>query len=688
MMANNPFVSKLNSFILGKADQLGTIAELNASGFDFRTGLDILLENIIENRPLPPLIILTGNAGDGKSHIIFKIWLYLAKRQQIQSPGDRISLNTMSEHQLQEALNAFRASFASTQSEKIIKLENYFLVKDASAVEPDELQEILCLALDNLHLGGPKDKASSTIILSINEGILRAQLLQICQKHYKFEPIVKRLLKSLEQSKEFQPLKENTKDTSSVSTSMAVTEALVLNLNTRDIGEKLLENMLNELAQPQHFVLEESVCGQCPINRLCPIRFNVQILGNKDHPARRRLANLFDALNQIGQHITFREALSAIAQTITGNLSCSELQNAYAHLEMPIQLLLNLEETPDENIVLSSQREQSFLLRVLPYLFFNSIFIHSIRQKELWESSQKVPLVPIGVHLSEEHLLLSIGLLDPAGYATPTYDVSTTFSSNSIRTNNNSGTSIQIERGATESEEVLDLYRMTFNALRDAGQQSSYKGIPDPSWLRSLVIASKRYEFFTFPKAEVAHLHFPLRHYSNFQSLTELLKKKTLNQADNEKVKNARSRIIAALNQFQQPKTVGTVPNTHLELIQRDHFVLFSRLLASQFEFVAAVSEPNAYIEQTQIRLRFQHIKTKTFLDCDLLLYEILQRFVDGSLSISGLEPRITEIENFLTKLRSISLRGAVNEEYTLVGRDITFSISDGQITVQEISGS
>jgi hypothetical protein len=686
-MINNTYVSKLNSFILGKADQAGTIAELNVSGFDFHTQLDTLLENIVSNRPLPPLIILTGNAGDGKSHIIFKIWLYLMRnRKQARSIEEKISLNSMSDDELQKVLNEFRTNFAGAQAEKIIKIDNYFLVKDASAVEPNELQRLLSRAFRNFHKSSAENKALPTIILSINEGVLRAQLQSLCHTYYEFEPITRQVLKSLEESKEFRPHKEYAKSNSLQSQESLADSVLILNLNTRDIGEQLLESMLDELAQPHHFALQNSACGRCPLNNRCPIRFNIHILGKKGHPARRRLAILFDALNQMGQHITFREALSAIAQTLTGNLSCNELQSAYNALEQPIQLPLSLDDLSSNGIVWKSNTEKSFLLRLLPYLYFNNIFVHSARQKELWEASRMIPLFPIGVRLNEEHLLLNIGLLDPAGYATPQYDVNTTFSSAPLSIYREHENEIQLDRYSSASEEVIDLDNIVFKVIKDFGQYSTNKGIPDSNWLRRLVIASKRQEFFTLPDDKVALHHFPLQHYGDFQSLSVLLKKKALNQIEREIVKSSENKIVTALNQFQQPRTVGTAVGTHLELIQRDHFVLFSRLLATQFELVAATPDPNAYIEQTQIRLRFQQIKTKIFLDCDLLLYEILERFVDGSLSLYGLEPRITEMENFLTKLRSASLTETTNEEYILVGRDITFSVNDGQITVQENS--
>ncbi len=676
-MIINPFVKKLNRFILGKADQAGTFAELNVSGFDFPTQLDALVENIVEGRPLPPLIILTGNAGDGKSHIIFKIWLLMTHPQlHSRASGRRSSLHTISDTGLQDALEAFRKIFSGQLAEKVVTIGQYSLVKDASAIDPDELQTYLLLTLSHLQHGNPSDGPSPVMIMSINEGILRTQLLRIEQEHSEFTQIVQDLFRALEESKEFVPA--HTAQSSFARPLAGQKSALVLNLNTRDIGELLLTAVLDEVARPEQFSLVGSPCGQCPVNGVCPIRFNVSVLGEGSHPARKRLATLFAALNLMGQHVTLRETLSVIAQTLTGNTTCSELQQAYLACENPLQLTLGLEEDHDYISTALMRRKHHFLLQILPYLFFNSIFVHTIRQEELWKPILAVPLPSISFPLSEEQTLVSLGRLDPAGYTTPHYDIQSTFSS---RTQLSSPQ----EKIDQTHEDAMVVDQEVFDALWAIGQEASPKGIPNASWLRSLVIASKRREFFTCQDDKRALDYFPLHTYRDFIYLAGLLKKKPLKHAESEHVKKVLDKFVAALNQFQQPRTVGNVIGTHLELIQQDHFVLFSRISTPmRFELIAVLSQHNTYIEQTQVRVRLLLKGTNHFLDCDLLLYEMLNRFVDGTVSLEGIEPRATEIENFLTKLRSDSLNTEHHDEYRLVGKGITFSVSDGQISVQE----
>src|SRR5258708_474315 len=537
-MIANPFVTKLNRFILGKADQAGTFAELNVSGFDFPTQLDTLVEYIVEGRSLPSLIILTGNAGDGKSYIIFKIWLLLTHYQLHNgTSGGRLSLHAMSDAELQDALEAFRQYFTGQLAEKVVTIGPYSLVKDASAVDPDELQKYLLLTLRHLHHSNPCDGPSPVMIMSINEGILRTQLLRINQEHPEFDPLVQDLVKALEESKEFVPA--HSAQLGSASPLTEQQSILVLNLNTRDIGEPLLTAILDEVARPELFSLSGSPCGQCPVNRVCPIRFNVHTLGERSHPPRKRLVTLFAVPNFMGKHFPLRSSLSTIAQTLTGNAMCSELQQAYLVCEEPLQLPLGLEE--DHNYVRSAtmHREQHFLLQILPYLYFNSIFVHAIRQEELWKPILAVSPAPISFPLSEEQTLASLGRLDPAGYTTPHYDIQSTFSSRT-------GSSSPLEKSDQTHEDTMVVDQAVFEALWTRGQDASPKGIPDSRWLRSLVIASKRREFFTCPDDERALGHFPLHTYRDFIYLVDLLKKKPLKHTESGHVKKVLAKSVAA----------------------------------------------------------------------------------------------------------------------------------------------
>ena len=332
MINAHPFVTKLNRFILGKADQSGSIAKLNVSGFDFPTKLDTLFGSIIQKQPLPPLVILTGNAGDGKSHLIFKIWLYLTQQTPFQSPSDGAlpSLHQLDESELEEALRAFEKSFSGERADAVVEVENYLLVKDASAVHPAELKELLVQAFTRLLETVPA-RDNKIALVSINEGVLRSQIKDIAAQHPLFAPSIQDVLRNLEESKGFfSPAEVQAKKGSSMASEKEHQHsALVLNLNTRDLGAQLLGDILNELAQAHLFVGQHTPCATCPAADRCPIRFNMLTLGDAQHPARWRISLLFEALNYMGLHITLREALSVLSYVLTGNLTCAHIRQAF-----------------------------------------------------------------------------------------------------------------------------------------------------------------------------------------------------------------------------------------------------------------------------------------------------------------------------------------------------------------------
>lgn len=683
MIHTHPFVEKLNRFILGKADQSGSIAELNVSGFDFPTQLDTLFSDIIAKKLLPPLVILTGNAGDGKSHLIFKIWLYLTQQKPFLPPSDSTlpSLHQLQGNELEEALQIFQRSFSGERADAVVAVKNYLLVKDASAVNPADLKELFVQSFIRL-IETPPTHGEQIAIISINEGILRTQLRDIAEQYSQFTANIEEILQNLEESKNFfspdeiQVKRKN----SEVPEPPKKRSALVLNLNTRDLSSLLLENILNELAQTQLFIGPHSLCVTCPVFERCPIRFNILTLGDSKHLARQRIVQLFETLNYMGQHITLREALSVLSYALTGNLTCVQIQQAFNTREEVEQLTLPgiVEQDPP-----LSQAEERFLLRLLPYIFSNILFAQSIRQEEIDKLSQLLPIAPLGNSLSEERVLFNLGLLDPAGFAVPSHDVETSFVTTALSPLQHTP-SPGIASPGGGKEAILGLDTAIFEVLRALGQRMSTKGIPDARWLRSLVITSKRHAFFFTPHDGIVMRRSIFFYYEDFKRIVNILKKKQPTFEERSTLQATRRIIVEALNQFQQPHTVGSGIGDLLEMIQRDHLVLFKRIPTTEFELVPATPLPSVYVEQAEMRIRILHKRSHTTLDCDLLLYEFMRRFVSGSLSLEGLESRVTDIENFLARLRGTA-QDTERSVYTVVGNAIAFSVEDGQIIVRRV---
>lgn len=69
-----------------------------------------------------------------------------------------------------------------------------------------------------------------------------------------------------------------------------------------------------------------SACASCPAQFACPILFNRRQLAT-DIPSGR-LHELYSLLEHLGTHITFRDMLIQLAYVITGGLSCDEVINS------------------------------------------------------------------------------------------------------------------------------------------------------------------------------------------------------------------------------------------------------------------------------------------------------------------------------------------------------------------------
>jgi hypothetical protein len=237
--------------------------------------------------------------------------------------------------------------------------------------------------------------------VSINEGILRSQLKDIAVQHQLLAPLIQDVLRNLEESKGFFSIAEVQSKKGSPTTSEREYQhsALVLNLNTRDLGAQLLDDILKELAQAHLFVGEHAPCAVCPASHSCPIRFNMLILGDAEHPARQRIALLFETLNYMGLHITLREALSVLSYVLTGNLTCANIQQSFQEqneVEQPTLPGLAEQDPP------LTHAQERFLLRLLPYLFYNGLFAQSIRHQEIIKLGQLLPLAPL-VQIKTRH---------------------------------------------------------------------------------------------------------------------------------------------------------------------------------------------------------------------------------------------------------------------------------------------
>lgn len=218
-------------------------------------------------RPRPPSVILTGNAGDGKTYLCRQIvaaftgqpvvdW---ADRLDWPIPRDGLTLR---------------------------------VVKDLSELSEEAGANLLWeLALDQLEA-----QPRFVFLIAANEGRLRAVLQR--------ERLVE-LYQEVDRQLREGPALENDR-------------LIVLNLN-QVTTSTYVPAALAWLTDPARW----EACATCNAQAACPIHFNATRLA--DSRVVGRMQRLYQVLEHLGVHVTIRDMLIHLAYTITGGLYCADV---------------------------------------------------------------------------------------------------------------------------------------------------------------------------------------------------------------------------------------------------------------------------------------------------------------------------------------------------------------------------
>jgi hypothetical protein len=280
-MIRNTFVDFINQFYSQHTAQSAGYAELSKDKLE---GISLKVDGLIDDVLSEKIntVILTGNAGDGKTFICSLLYRRLTGNQF----HNKIKLK-----------------------EKTSRGWMLNMVKDASEVPAGELETFLLEMEKNLTK--EKGKNRNIFILAGNEG-------KLSEVFYRFDlPQLQRLLdKSLRSiyEDENESLKEQANEWP---------DAAVLNFNWRDLTE---ENAFKSIIKA--FVRDtmkwESVCNKCTNSRDCPIYLNARLL--RDEYIIERIRTLFRFFRYIEGHFTLRELLSAISYILTAGLNCEQIK--------------------------------------------------------------------------------------------------------------------------------------------------------------------------------------------------------------------------------------------------------------------------------------------------------------------------------------------------------------------------
>lgn len=236
------------------------------------------------------LVIITGNAGDGKTAFIQKV-----EAEIRQEPSNNF-------HEL-ETKNGARFTYQGKQY-----WTNYDGSQDEGNVNNDQVLRTFFEAFKD---NDPIKAIDRVHVIAINEGRLM-DFLQTWQDEFSY---------LYRQVRDFFELEAATDP-----------KLLVINLNLRSVvasgddSHSILDQMLERLSAP---ALWEK-CRECDIADRCYAKFNADSLNDQNYgpQIRTRIKSLFEIAHLRRRlHLTIRDLRSALAYMIAGTLDCDEIHS-------------------------------------------------------------------------------------------------------------------------------------------------------------------------------------------------------------------------------------------------------------------------------------------------------------------------------------------------------------------------
>lgn len=269
----NPFVAYLNRFTTASPEHEAAFDEFVVESrppvgepLKLETGIEKFIRGLVSGDSIPS-IILTGNAGDGKTYLC---------RQIIGCLGGEVGVDW----------NA-RSEWGVSRSGLTLHV-----LKDLSEVDEATGRDVLAGLSASLEEPSPK----SVYLIAANEGRLRAVL-----SDPSLDTLFARVDRQLAGGRDLDG-----------------DRLLVINLN-EIATSNYVSQVLSWLTAPEHW----EACTGCPGSASCPIANNAESLSG-EHVAER-ITLLYQMIEHLKSHITVRDMLIHLAFAITGGLTCSEM---------------------------------------------------------------------------------------------------------------------------------------------------------------------------------------------------------------------------------------------------------------------------------------------------------------------------------------------------------------------------
>jgi hypothetical protein len=284
----NDHVRRLNGFLPFDPDFAELFFENADLDSDFRIDTTVFetLEETVRDAEVKA-IVLTGNAGHGKTHVCA---LLISEVASISLSQAQAFLKKENSHQSEVRL----------PDNRLLQI-----VKDLSDFVPDAAGEILNQALNN--------EGKITVVCA-NDGHLRESA-----RKSGLNGLVKLLDDSVVKGR------MRSEDNSVV----------LLNLNHQSVIAKgkerqsIFEQVFNHWVRTAN---KWDVCKSCPARNSCPIFHNHEFLSEKPNEKQPRfdaIETLLKIAERTGYTITIRELLLYVAYLLTGGLQCEDVQQKF-----------------------------------------------------------------------------------------------------------------------------------------------------------------------------------------------------------------------------------------------------------------------------------------------------------------------------------------------------------------------
>lgn len=278
---SNPFVDYLSRYTTASPDHEAAFDEFLAGAPPPAAGklrLETKVERFLHKsfaRPRPPSVILTGNAGDGKTYLC---------RQIVETFGG-------------QKVGDWEALAGKPIERGDIQLH---VVKDLSELGEAQGARVL----HRLAAAISRPDATERYLIAANEGRLRFLLGQAGSQELR-EQVDRQLRDG--------PVVEST-------------DLIVVNL-TAVTTSSFVPEVLRWMTADEHW----AACGVCPARERCPLLHNAIRL--RDPQIAGRVQLLYQLLEHLDIHVTVRDMLIHLAYTLTGNRRCPDLQRPEAQDE-------------------------------------------------------------------------------------------------------------------------------------------------------------------------------------------------------------------------------------------------------------------------------------------------------------------------------------------------------------------